>query len=370
MPRLNFKNIAISLLLIGVLSSIAMPIQTSAQSRTDDESTSFSDKLELLDDSLADLFDSNNIFPGFDDLFAQNTCKRQDLIALIKRRDGYGALARKAVLESEATVLDIRKYLALWELSSAELYFLRNLETLAEASGSAILQKETLDLYPDNPLITRDTVANFLSYYQARQTDYDNCAYSFRDLARQWNQMQSKWRNGGNNFGAALDELGASADAFWQDLKQRTGRAFNNVVAIFDPQTEFQAGDFLEFNTDLGPYDQYLNQSKNKINKVTELIDDAELTAISNNSDLISVLGNAARNVDQKYTLLESELDLGNSYLEYNYADFVVASIWAQAGNTKENLENLASSVDPDNKNSITQKLDQANERQCRLPEK
>lgn len=357
--------------IITSLSLISVNVSFAQDNNVPDNSTSYSDKIEYLDESLANLFDKNNIFPGFDDLFNQNSCKRQDLIALIKRRDGYGSLSRKAVIDSESTVLDIKKYIALWELSASELYFLRNLETLKEPNGEIILQSETLILYPDNPLITKDTVKNYLDYYLDRQIDYENCEYSFSDISRQWQQMVKKFNSSGNNFSDALNELGNSASELWSDIGNGLKEIKDNTVAIFDPGNEFQTPEFIEFNTDYGPFDQYLNESKKRISKVEKLTDKAvnNLVKESSNGDLIKILGDSARSVDQKYRLLEEELEIGNNYLEYNYADFVIASVWDQAGNTHENLANIAQSINPDNSSGLTAKLDLANTRQCRLEE-
>ncbi|PJC38131.1 hypothetical protein CO045_01990 [Candidatus Peregrinibacteria bacterium CG_4_9_14_0_2_um_filter_41_14] len=348
----------VMLVLIIVLAPI-MPVY--AQDTAEDPDSIITQKLDLASDFFATAFDADNFLAPFDDLFDQNACKRRDIFALIKKRDAIGSIIRKGILDTDVSVETIRGYQRNWELTSAEIYFLRHID-LMETDETVRLASETRELYPSNPLIN-DAIPKWVTVYTGKLSEYQNCQPTWGAIAARWDKLKIDIAKAGSNISQAWTDL--SNEAATTFSAKSLEDIYDSVIATKD---KLFAGNFSDYvKIDYGPYSTFAEATAQKRRKA-KIQADAVASELMRDPNA-NIIDLTRRSVNKSGTqALEFMDDLAqlNETLAYNYADEVINSLWDEAQVTNQRMASLSDLADAPNATSLTYNLNTLNSLQCR----
>lgn len=379
MVRRNLLLLATVCLLF--ISSL-MPIAVLAQNQDGEENEktfgeSVDEKLELTGIFFSSALDSENLFVTFDDFFDQNECKRLLVFSLRQRRDRLGNAIRKAILNPDITTQEVRQMVLAWEVASGELYFVRNIEVLDEASGTTKLIARTNQLYPNNELLIIRS-ATWPEKYNDEWKRIQNCQPSWSSITSKWREFTKNVVSASDNLSKALGDLGKEGKGLFTDIIENpidtlTPLDEAGLRSLYTDAKDLKEGEEFDFSNylrvDFSPENSLQNEYNNKVKRFKELTNqDPVALQIAIGGDNVK-LTDLATNSYNSSSLLEETvgqiLDATKSDIEYGYADAVINQILTESEASQQIFAGASQVLE----DGISPNLQAIITRQCRSAE-
>ncbi len=380
-------NLKIRSIIVGLVVLIFVTTQfaISAFAQAEEESV-FSQKITSVEKFFGSAIDPVNFFAPFDDLFfTQNRCQKIDIFALTQERDNVGLLIRKVLLDDSVSLEDFKKLENKYDILSAEIFYLRNIDLLIE-DQLAILNSETLKAFDDRRLIA-DQLADFEKKYRKNLTKYSECHTTFSELKTAWGRIVADTKGAGSNFinasknlrntfvetpGILLDNTLGTLEGFYEAVvgvpslftsKEEASVGANNVILsrvleggasdIFAKTQQKNRSKAIEDGTGVSVY--YDNRASQLLNQ-------------NPNASLLDLVQQSVEYEGEVGAILNQQVTENNLQIKAASLDGSLLNAWGASANTSIQFERYNQLLNPKGSQnlSIGRQLDDLAKRQCR----